>query len=161
MSPIMAILDASDLALLQALSADPRRAVTSLADDLGMSRNTVQARMSRLERAGALLSYERAISTTALGYPIDAFISVRLRQPEIPRIRDDIALIPEVVQANGLAGSMDLLVRVACRDTPHLFTTDRRILAIDGVDRTETSLVMDELIPYRVAPLIDLARSER
>ncbi|MCT6980979.1 Lrp/AsnC ligand binding domain-containing protein, partial [Salmonella enterica subsp. enterica serovar Oranienburg] len=83
-------------------------------------------------------SYERAISTTALGYPIDAFISVRLRQPEIPRIRDEIALIPEVVQANGLAGSMDLLVRVACRDTPHLFTTDRRILAIDGVDRTET-----------------------
>jgi hypothetical protein len=51
-------------------------------------------------------------------------------------------------------------VRVACRDTQHLFDTDARILAIDGVERTETSLAMGEVIGYRVAPLIDLARRD-
>ncbi|HBR89296.1 MAG TPA: AsnC family transcriptional regulator, partial [Microbacterium sp.] len=55
---------------------------------------------------------------------------------------------------------VDLLVRVACRDTQHLFDTDGRILAIDGVERTETSLIMGEVIGYRVAPLIDLATRE-
>ncbi|MFK5073564.1 hypothetical protein ACI4BE_28960 [Klebsiella pneumoniae] len=49
-------------------------------------------------------------------------------------------------------------MRVACRDTQHLFDTDARILAIEGVERTETSLVMGEVIGYRVSPLMDLAR---
>ena len=35
-----------------------------------------------------------------------------------------------------------------------------RILAIEGVERTETSLVMGEVIGYRVGPLMQLAREE-
>ena len=52
-------------------------------------------------------------------------------------------------------------MRVACRDTQHLFDTDARILAIEGVERTETSLVMGEVIGYRVTPLMELARRDR
>lgn len=156
----MSTLDRVDLELLAALSADPRATVVALAEKLGLSRNTVQARMSRLERAGVFLSYERAISSAALGYPIEAFISVIVRQAELPRIGHDLGLIPEVVQVHGLSGQVDLLVRVACRDTQHLFETDARILAIDGVERTETSLVMGEVIGYRVAPLMELAQRD-
>ena len=83
-----------------------------------------------------------------------------VRQADLPRIRAELARVPEVVQADGLSGQVDLLVRVACRDTQHLFDTDGRILAIDGVERTETSLIMGEVIGYRVAPLIDLAIRE-
>jgi DNA-binding Lrp family transcriptional regulator len=154
-------LDRIDLELLKVLASDHRATVVALADRLGLSRNTVQARMARLDKAGAFLSYERAISSDALGFPIEAYISVTLRQHELPRIREQLALVPEVVQAHGLSGAVDLLVRVACRDTQHLFDTDARILAIDGVERTETSLVMGEVIPYRVGPLMELARPER
>ena len=157
----MAGLDTVDLDLLRALSDDPRATVVALAERLGLARNTVQTRMTRLERAGVFLSYERAISAGALGFPIDAFINVMVRQAELPRIRQELALIPEVVQAHGLSGQVDLLVRVACRDAQHLFATDARILAIDGVERTETSLAMGEVIGYRVTPLMELARRER
>lgn len=156
----MSSLDQVDLELLAALSADPRATVVALADRLGLSRNTVQARMARLDRSGVFLSYERAIATAALGYPIEAFISVTVRQADLPRITTDLALIPEVVQAHGLSGQVDLLVRVACRDTQHLFDTDARILAIEGVERTETSLAMGEVIAHRVTPLMELARRE-
>ena len=81
-----------------------------------------------------------------------------MRQAEIPRITAELSRIPEVVQAHGLSGQIDLLVRVACRDTQHLFDTDARILAIENVERTETSLVMGEVIAYRVTPLMELAR---
>lgn len=154
----MSALDPVDLELLAALSADPRATVVALADRLGLSRNTVQSRMTKLERSGAFLSYERSISTAALGYPIEAFVSVVVRQAEIPRITEELARIPEVVDAHGLSGPVDLLCRVACRDTQHLFDVDARILAIDGVERTETSLVMSESIGHRVLPLLDLAR---
>jgi len=156
----MSTLDRVDLELLAALADDPRATVVALAERLGLSRNTVQARMSRLERAGVFLSYERAISPAALGFPIEAFVSVTVRQADLPRIGHDLAAIPEIVQVHGLSGPVDLLVRVACRDTQHLFETDARILAIDGVERTETSLVMGEVIGYRVAPLMESARRE-
>jgi len=156
----MSTLDHVDIELLAALSDDPRATVVALAERLGLSRNTVQARMSRLERAGVFLSYERAISPEALGFPIEAFLSVTVRQADLPRITAELGRVPEIVQVHGLSGQVDLLVRVACRDTQHLFDTDARILAIEGVERTETSLVMGEVIGYRVRPLMELARRE-
>lgn len=156
----MSSLDRIDLELLAALTADPRATIVALSDRLGLSRNTIQARMARLEQSGIFLSYERSVSTDVLGFPLQAFISIGLRQNELPRIAGEIARIPEVVQAHGLSGSVDLLARVACRDARHLFDVDARILAIDGVERTETALAMGEVIPYRVAGLIGLARRE-
>jgi DNA-binding Lrp family transcriptional regulator len=156
----MSALDNVDLELLAALSADPRATVVALADRLGLSRNTVQARMGRLERSGVFLSYERAISSAVLGFPIEAFVTIVVRQADIPRITHELARIPEVIQAHGLSGPVDLLARVACRDTQHLFDTDARILAIEGVERTETSLVMGEVIGHRVTPLLEMARRE-
>lgn len=154
----MTKLDAVDLDLLRALSRDPRATVVALAEKLGLSRNTVQARMGRLEKNGAFLSYERTLSAEALGFPIEAFLQVTVRQAELPAIREALAQVPEVLQAHGMSGPVDLLVRVACRDTQHLFDTDARILSIEGVERTETSLVMGEVIGYRVGPLMDLLR---
>lgn len=156
----MPALDRVDLDLLAALSADPRVTIVALADSLGLSRNTIQARMTRLERSGVLLSYERAISPEVLGFPLQAFVSIGVRQIELPRIIAEIARIPEVLQAYGLSGSIDLLAHVACRDARHLFDTDARILSIEGVERTETALAMGEVIPYRVAGLMGLARRE-
>ncbi|MGB4136359.1 MAG: Lrp/AsnC family transcriptional regulator, partial [Microbacterium sp.] len=143
-----------------ALSDDPRITIVALAERLGLSRNTIQARMARLDESGVFQSYERSFSTEVLGFPLQAFISIGVRQIELPRITAELARIPEVVQAHGLSGSIDLLARVACRDARHLFDTDARILSIDGVERTETSLAMGEVIPYRAAGLIGLARRE-
>ncbi len=151
----MGRLDAVDRQLLTALAADPRATVVALAERLGMSRNTVQARMARLEREGAFLSFDRAIDPEPLGYPLEAFIAVHVRQKRLAEVVDAIAEIPEVVQAHGLSGPVDLQVRVVCRDAHDLFRIDGLILAIDGVERTETSLAMGELIPFRLGPLLD------
>lgn len=156
----MPALDRTDLELLTALAEDPRMTVVKLADRLHLSRNTIQARMARLEQTGVFESYERSFSTEVLGFPLQAFISIGVRQTELPRIISELSRVPEIVQAHGLSGSIDLLARVACRDARHLFDTDARILSIEGVERTETSLAMGEVIPFRVAGLIGLARRE-
>lgn len=156
----MSALDRVDLELLAALADDPRTTIVALAEGLGLSRNTIQARMARLEQTGVFLSYERSFSPEVLGFPLQAFVSIGLRQVDLPRIINELSRIPEVVQAHGLSGSIDILARVACRDARHLFDTDARILSIEGVERTETSLAMGEIIPFRVAGLIGLARRE-
>ncbi|WP_344069837.1 Lrp/AsnC family transcriptional regulator [Microbacterium sediminicola] len=157
----MTALDPQDLDLISALARDGRATVVSLSEELGLSRNTVQTRMAKLERAGALPAYERALSPRTLGFPIEAYLAVTVHQQQLPGITESLLTIPEIVQVHGLSGPVDLLVRVACRDAAHLFEVDARILSVEGVERTETSIVMGEVIGYRTRPLMELARSDR
>ena len=150
--------DAVDLALLTALAEDPRATTVALSSRLRLSRNTVHARLNRLEASGAFLDFDRRINPQFLGHPLTAFLEVQLRQKELARTIEALAKIPEVVQAFGRSGTADLRVQVVCRDADHLFRIDAAILAIDGVERTETSLSMGELIPYRLRPLIEQMR---
>ncbi|GAA1975957.1 Lrp/AsnC family transcriptional regulator [Isoptericola halotolerans] len=151
-------IDAVDLALLRALSQDPRATTVALAQRLGISRNTVAARLTRLEDAGAFREFDRCIDPAVLGHPLTAFIEVTVHQQELARIVTELAEIPEVIQAFGHSGAADLRVHVVCRDTDHLFRIDAAILRIDGVQRTETSLSMGELVPFRIQPLVEKLR---
>jgi len=148
--------DGTDIRLLKAMSDDPRATVVALAHTLGLSRNTVQARMAGLEARGALLPFSRRINAEALGYRLTAFITVHLHQPSLPEIVEQIALIPEVIEGFGLSGPADLMVRVVAVDAEDLFRVNGKILAVGGVERTETSLAMGELIPFRMDPLLDV-----
>ena len=66
------MLDATDARLLLALAEDPRASVMALSQRLGLARNTVQARMTRLEEGAALASFDRRVQPEALGYRLTA-----------------------------------------------------------------------------------------
>lgn len=152
---IMQALDGTDTRLLSALAQDPRKTVVALAQKLGLSRNTVQARMAQLEKRHVFLSFERRINPAALGYPLMAFISVHVQQQRLAQLAKELAAIPEILEGYGLTGSADLLLRVVALDAEDLFRINGKILACAGVDRTDTALAMGELIPFRVQPLLD------
>ncbi|WP_028280496.1 Lrp/AsnC family transcriptional regulator [Arthrobacter sp. H5] len=148
-------LDTTDTRLLMALAKDPRRTVVALAQKLGLSRNTVQARMTQLEKKSVFLSFERRINPAALGYPLMAFIHVHVDQRKLTEVTHRLSEIPEVLEAYGLTGQADILVRVVSADAEDLFRINGKILGCDGVERCDTSLAMGELVPYRVEPLLE------
>jgi DNA-binding Lrp family transcriptional regulator len=150
----MGRLDATDARLLLGLIADARASAVSLAARLGLSRNTVQARLGRLETAHLLRSYEHRVDPAALGYPLTAFLFVRVTQRRLDVIGEDLAAIPEVIEVTGLSGAADLLVRVAAKDDEHLYAIAGRVLAVEGVERTDTALAMRRMVDYRVTPLL-------
>lgn len=148
-------IDGTDAKLLSALDADPRAPVVALADRTGLSRNTVQARLSRLEADGALRSFQRRIDPAAVGYPMTAFILTTVTQRRLDAIAGALTEIPEVVEVLGLSGSVDLLIRVVARDADDLYRVAGRVLDVGGVEKTTTSLVMRNLVEFRVRPLLD------
>ena len=150
----MRTLDDTDLRILAELSRTPDATTVALSQALSLSRNTVQARMTRLTAEGVFGPFERRISLTALGHPLTAFVQIHVRQQLLTRITGELADIPEVVHAHGLTGSADVLARVAARNAEDLFRIHSRILRIEGVDRADTSLAMAELVPWRTVPLI-------
>lgn len=147
-------IDPTDAAILLALLDDPRAPVQAVAIDLGLSRNTVQTRLARLQERGALPSAGRGADLRPLGYPLTAFIRARVRQSRLAEVAADLALIPEVVEVDGLSGSNDLLVRVVASDSDDLYRVAGQVLALPDVKRTKTSLAMHSLVPYRIAPLL-------
>ena len=147
--------DAIDARLLLALNRDPRAATITLADQVGVSRNTVQARLNRWSQSEALAAFDRRIDPAFLGYPLRAFVLTRVRQRLLTEVSAALTEVPEVVEVHGLSGGADLLIQVVAKDADDLYRVAGRILGIRGVRRTNTSLVMRELIDYRLAQLID------
>lgn len=147
-------LDERDARLLLALSENPRGTVLALADAVGLSRNTVQARLARLEESGVLGTFERRIDPAALGYPLTAFVTVRVVQRELGAVAAALDRVPEVLEVHGMSGEGDLLLHVVARDADDLYRIAGRLLATEGVERTTTSLVMRSLVGYRTAPLL-------
>jgi DNA-binding Lrp family transcriptional regulator len=147
--------DAIDARLLQALSADPRASTVALAERTRVSRNTVQARLARWEHTAALRSFERTIAPDFLGYPLRAFVLTNVKQRLLSEVTAALAEVPEVVEVHGLSGVADLLIQVVARDADDLYRVAGQILGIRGVKRTNTALVMRELIDFRLTPLVD------
>jgi DNA-binding Lrp family transcriptional regulator len=152
--PNSARLDSTDARLLLALAAHPRATAVALAEEAGLSRNTVQSRLAALDRTGALDSFERCVDPAALGYPLTAFVTTQVLQRRLDAVAGALAAVPEVLQVHGLTGEGDLLVHVAATDAEDLYRVAAQILAIPGVERTTTALVMRRLVDYRVAPLL-------
>lgn len=147
-------MDSTNARLLLALTDDPRATIMSLAGKLGLSRNTVQARLSRFNDRGVLASFERRIEPAALGYPLSAFITVTVTQRLLDQVAGALTDIAEVLEVFGLSGATDLLVRVAARDADDLYRVAGHILATPGVERTETALVMRRMLDYRTTALL-------
>lgn len=146
--------DPTDARLLLALVERPRATAIALTGQTGLSRNTVTARLAKLEHQGVLDSFERQIPPVLLGYPLTAFITTQVTQRRLDEVAAALADIPEVLQVHGISGQIDLLVHVVAADADDLYRIAGQILAIPGVERTNTALVMRELVNYRITPLL-------
>ena len=147
-------IDTTDARLLLALVTQPRASAVTLAGQTGLSRNTVQARLAGLEARGLLDSFERQVPPAILGYPLTAYITTQVTQRRLDEVAAALASIPEVLQVDGISGQTDLLVHVVAADADDLYRIAGQILDIPGVERTNTALVMRELVSYRVTPLL-------
>ncbi|HEV2634413.1 MAG TPA: Lrp/AsnC family transcriptional regulator [Actinocrinis sp.] len=159
--PSSAKIDSTDARLLLALSAHPRATAVALAELAGISRNTVQARLTALDSGHTVGPFERRISPDALGYPLTAFVNARVVQRRLDEVASALAAIPEVLQVHGLSGESDLLIHVVATDAEDLYRTAGRILGIPGVERSTTALVMRQLVEYRISPLLERAAAEK
>ena len=150
----MQLLDQTDRRILLALSTAAKRTASAVATTLGLGRNTVQTRITRLENE-VLDSLDRRIPAKSLGYGLLSFVELHVDQRHLEDIAAKLEQIPEVLEAHGLTGSADILVRVAAKDAEELFRVHGQLLHIKGVNRADSALSMAELVPYRTTRLLE------
>ncbi len=153
----MPALDSTDARLLQALAEDPRASVMALSQRLGLARNTVQARLARLETGEVLAPFTARVRPEALGYRLEAYMTLQVVQRGLSDVGAALGDIPEVLEVTALSGPADLLVRVAAADADDLWRISEQVLALPGVERTDTALALRRLVDHRVTPLLERA----
>jgi DNA-binding Lrp family transcriptional regulator len=141
-------LDEVDERLIAALALFPRAGMLQLAREVGVARNTAQARFDRLVQAGVMTGFGPDLDLSRLGYGVSAFVSLEIAQGRGPAVDEHLREIPEVVEAYMTTGPSDVLCRVVARDNDHLGQVINRILEVPGVVRTTTSLIL----ATRIAP---------
>ncbi|MDF2827904.1 MAG: AsnC family transcriptional regulator [Mycobacterium sp.] len=153
----MTSLDRLDLEILRKLSDDARTGVVELSSALGISRNTVQSRVRRLEESGVLTGYQPRVDLAEAGLAVQAFVALEINQVGMSSVVSGLARIPQVLEVHATTGREDLLVRVATATQAELQELVVHILAIPGVVHSSTTLALTTPLPYRVIPLLEEA----
>ena len=122
---------------------------------LGVARGTVQARLDRLQDRGVITGYGPDIDPAALGHAVTAFVTLELRQAGgHDLVAEQLARIPEVLEAHTITGSGDMLCRVVAGSNTDLQRVIDAIVEVSGVVRTSTVIALATPLPYRVLPLV-------
>lgn len=156
----MYTLDAVDARILLARDEAQDAPLIEIAGRLGVSRNTVHARLKRLRESDALRPPSTALLSGSVGRPLLAFVTLSVSQREIDSVYRTIVAIPEVVEAHTTTGDADLMLRVVAQDTVDLHRITQTIQSAPGVQRSSTSIATTEVVPHRMSALLQQLSSD-
>lgn len=114
-------MDAVDYKIIDHLVKDGRMAYAQIANDIGVSTATVHQRVKRLRERGYIESFTVDLNWEALGYPVDAFISIRDNGSHgLAELSERLRSIPFVRSSAAVTGEFDLLLHIKARSSSHL-----------------------------------------
>jgi DNA-binding Lrp family transcriptional regulator len=133
----------SDNKLIGLLRANAREPTASLARKLGLARSTVQERIARLEREGAIKGYTVRLADDAAGH-LKAVVMISTDPKQADRVSAELKKMTDVRSLVTVSGASDLIATVEAETAPKLDAALDRIGRIHGVARTVSSIVLSE-----------------
>jgi DNA-binding Lrp family transcriptional regulator len=123
-------MDELDSAIVDHLQRDARQTNRELARKLGIAPSTCLERVRGLRNRGVITGYHATVDLGALGRPVQALLSVRVRpssREAVEGFQRYAAGLPEVLSVFVVAGGEDVVVHVAVPDIDrlHSFLLDR------------------------------------
>lgn len=141
-------LDDVDHRILEALRADGRMSMRTLAETLHISRANAYARVERLRTTGVIRAFRADIDPVLSGLGTSAYVTLNVSQPEWRHVRAQLQVLTGVVHIALVGGEFDAVLLVRARDNAGL----RRLVldeiqGLQGVVSTRTLLVFEEPDP--------------
>jgi Lrp/AsnC family transcriptional regulator for asnA, asnC and gidA len=137
------VLDAFDRKLLAELVRNSNRSFRTLAKDMGMSPAAVIDHVRALEESGHIIGYGCRLDYLKLGFEFMAVVEVSISGKDLISVEERIAKLPRVAAVWDATGEYDALVVLMCRTRSELSAAVKRILAIKGVEKTNTNVVLN------------------
>jgi DNA-binding Lrp family transcriptional regulator len=135
-------MDEVDETLIAALRRDGRRSVSDLAQEIGISRATIRARMERLIASGDIAGFTVQLKTDLQEPAIRAITLIEVEGKSSDQVVQRLSGIPEVLAIHSTNGRWDLIAEIGTPDLEAFDRTLSRIRLIEGISATETNLLL-------------------
>ena len=135
-------MDTTDRKLLALLRDDARTPVAAIAKALGVSRGTVQNRLSRLAADGTVVGYTVRLKNSAEDQRIRAFMTVAVEGNRTDEVLKALRGDPAVCALHTTNGRWDIVAELRADSLEAVDRVLGRIRLIDGISSTETSLLL-------------------
>jgi DNA-binding Lrp family transcriptional regulator len=139
-------IDATDRQLLLLLTENARAPVAELGRKLGLSRTTVQSRIERLEQRGVIAGYTVRLAEDYEKGFVKAHVLITARPKLAPGVEAELRRMPDVRTLYSISGSFDMIAVVVAPTIGELDSVLDRIGALDGVERTLSSIILSTRI---------------
>lgn len=136
-------MDDLDQKMIAELKRDGRAAFSDLAAQFGVSRATIRARMERLQASGVIQGFTVRLGQDMAEAPVRGLMMLSVSGPGAERIMHRLTGHPAVRAVHSTNGKWDLIAELA---TATLEALDRALFEIrrlDGVETSETSLLLN------------------
>lgn len=135
--------DTLDRHILSLLQENCKLSLNKIGERVGLSAPSVVERIKKLEESGIIRGYTAVLDARKLGKDITAFIGVSISHPTmIGTFEKAIDRFEEVQECHHVTGEHTLLLKIKTDNTSGLEDLIRQIRSIDGVERTETTVVL-------------------
>jgi DNA-binding Lrp family transcriptional regulator len=135
-------MDAIDEKLISALRDNARASTARLARLVGRSRTSVQSRLERLERAGVIVGYSVRVAPEHELGAVRAHVMIKVGPKEARAVTAALKAIPQVRVLHSVSGDVDLIAVAATASVAEMDEVIDRIGALDGVERTTSSIIL-------------------
>tara|TARA_B100001093_G_scaffold61320_1_gene51617 strand:- start:22292 stop:22771 length:480 start_codon:yes stop_codon:yes gene_type:complete len=140
-------LDEIDRQILDLLIDNTRTAFTDIAKKLLISAGTVHVRVKKMEDAGIIRGSSLSLDYKKLGYTFIAYIGIFLEKTQQTKfVLQHLESIPFVTVAHITTGKFNIFCKIRARSTDHAKEIIFKIDDIEGVNRTETMISLEESI---------------
>ncbi|MDA9780257.1 Lrp/AsnC family transcriptional regulator [Amylibacter sp.] len=138
--------NSSDYKIIQILKKNARLPISSISQQIGVSRVTVQKKIQKLEENGIITGYTAKLNTDSFSHKVKGWILVNAEPNKEEKAIKSIMKLPEITGLYTTNGKWDLAAEIT---STNLESFDRAISAlrsINGVLETETSLLLSSRI---------------
>ncbi|HXJ32881.1 MAG TPA: Lrp/AsnC family transcriptional regulator [Candidatus Eisenbacteria bacterium] len=135
--------DDTDLRIMSLLQEDCRTPLARLGEQVGLSAPAVLERIKKLEAANVITGYHAILDGRRIGLDVTAFIGVLTTNPDsIEAFEQQVTAVENVLECHHVTGAFTFLLKVKTANTSTLERLISKIRSIDGVARTETTVVL-------------------
>jgi DNA-binding Lrp family transcriptional regulator len=135
-------MDDLDLRLIAELRRDGRASLSDLAARLTISRATVRARMERLVAKGEIAGFAVLTRGDVTAAPVRGLMMIGIEGRGGEKVMARLTGIPAVMAVHSTNGKWDLIAELATQTLLELDDVIHRIRNIDGVNTSETNLLL-------------------
>jgi DNA-binding Lrp family transcriptional regulator len=141
----MHVVDTLDQRLIALLRADGRASMSTVASSLNVSRGTAQNRLDRLIQGGVILGFTVRVRQELDDRMVRALMTIQLAGKTTSAILARLRGIPEIRALHTTNGTWDLIAEIGVNSLPDLDRVLGTIRAINGIRRSETSILLSSM----------------